>query len=195
MKDQKKKRGKSAIIDDLMAKGFSARKATRAVNAVIDAWKFALYCGEEVEAPGGTLQVTVAKGRPRQKLQRFRSIATGQVQFRLTRYPGRRRIVKLKPDPSMVVILDSPPLPAPRPENTAEREERQLASLLLGRPADQAVMTSLRQAVGAHPRIPGARLPPKPGALLRRLREMNARGWKFSDLPDLAQRVSEYYWL
>jgi hypothetical protein len=56
-------------------------------------------------------------------------------------------------------------------------------------------MATLRHAVGAHPRIPGARLSYKPGALLRRLREMKARGWRFSFLTELAQSVSEYHWL
>ena len=50
MKDQKKKHGKRAVIQDVMVKGISARKAAKTVDAVIHAWKMAVWSGEEVES-------------------------------------------------------------------------------------------------------------------------------------------------
>jgi len=210
MKDTKKKSvDKRAIIHDLMAKGFTARKARKALNAVIAKWKLGLWWGEPVEVPGGTLEVKIFKGREWATLQYFQNIATKEPMVRTVHTPGRRRVVKLKPDPTMVVILEPPPPPPPprpppapkppppKPETAEEIEERQLVTDLLGlaKLADDGTMAILRNAVGAPPRIPGAQLSPKPGALLRRLREMKARGRRFSFVSELAQQVSEYYWL
>lgn len=199
--NQKKKRGKSALISDVRKKGFSARKAAKAVDAVFDAWKFALWCGEGVEVPGGILQAKVTKGTERATLQWFQNIATKEAMARMVHAPGRRKVVKLQPDPELVLIPDPPPPPPlpppPHPETAEEVEERQLVTCLLGLSslADDGTMTTIRHAVDAHPRRPGVKLSAKPGALVRRLREMKARGWHFSLVPELAQQVSEYCWL
>jgi nucleoid DNA-binding protein len=97
-KDMNEKGGKSRIVKDIMAKGFTARKSEKALNAVIDSLKFALRRGEPVEVPCGTLEAKVQSGRPRRKWQRFRNVNTGKTDFQYISYPGRRRVVKFKPD-------------------------------------------------------------------------------------------------
>jgi nucleoid DNA-binding protein len=186
---KKKKGGKSSIVKDVMAQGFTARKAQKAVNAVVDLMTFALWCGEPVEIPGGTIQSKIRKGRPRTEFQKFRNMEKDKgkqkkIAFRIVRYPGRRRAVKFTPDPK----LDLTPLPPPAVPETAEQvEARQLASELLGRPAGKSIVTALQAAVAIHAF--------RPGALLRRLRDFRDRGWRFTDLEELAREVSKCYWL
>jgi hypothetical protein len=205
MKATKKKSvDKRALIQVLRAKGFTTRKATQALNAIINAWTDALWCGEDVEVPGGILQAKTTKGQEQTTLQAFQNISTKEPMLRTVQYPGRRRVVKLKPDPKLRLPVDPPPprlLPPPpapaKPATAEEIEERQLVTDLLriSRPADDRTMAIVRQAVGAHPRIPGQSRPYKPGALLRRLREFTARGWRFHSPQELAQQISEHYWL
>jgi nucleoid DNA-binding protein len=204
---KKKTLNKRDIIRAVRAKGFSARRSTKAVNAMIDVCKYALWCGEDVEVPGGILQVKITRGTEWATLQRFQNIHTKEPMVRTVHTPGWRKVVKLKPDPKLVLALDPPPAPPPpppaplppppKPETAEEVEERQLTTLLLElrNPADDRIMTVVRRAVGAHPRIPGERLSFRPGALLRRLRQFRAKGWSFSDVRSLAQQVSEYSWL
>src|SRR5438132_11163958 len=146
-----------------MAQGFTARKAQEAVNAVVERMKFALWCGEPVAIPGGTIQAKIRQGKPRREWQEFRNIRTQKIEHRFVHYPGRRRTVKFTPD--LALDLTPPPLPPvpPVPETPEQVEVRQLASALLGKPADQAILAKLQGAVEAHPY--------KPGALLRRLQE------------------------
>jgi len=195
---------KADLIRTVRAKGFSARKSAKALNAILDSWKFALWCGEDVEVPGGTLQAVITKGTERPTLQVFRRIDTKELLARMLRTPGRRRVVKMKADPTLGLKPDPPlppppppPPPPPKPETAEEIAERQLVTELLGlrHPADDQTMALMRAAVGAHPRIPGQRLCFTPGALLRRLRKMKNRGWRFYSAADLAQQVSEYHWL
>ena len=179
-----KKGGKSAIVKDLMATGLTARKAERALNAVIDYMTLGVWWGEPVEIPGGTIQAKIRKGKPRRKVQRFRNIQTRTIAHRAVDYPGRRRVVKFTPD----LNLDLTPLPPlPLPETPQVVEARQLATDLLGKPADKAVMAMLQRAVEVRPH--------KPGALLRRLQEVKNRGLLFNQASLLADEVSAYYWL
>jgi nucleoid DNA-binding protein len=179
---KRKSLGKSAIISDVMAKGVTARKATKAVNAVFDFMKQGLWWGEPVEVPGGTLQAKVRKGRSRRKVQKFLNIQTGMIDLQIGLFPGRRRVLKYTPD----LDLDLTPLPPPpAPETPEQVEARQLASELLGKPADRAGIAT-QKAVEVHPS--------KPGALLRRLREFKDRGMHFGDVTALAYDVSACYW-
>jgi hypothetical protein len=102
------KAGKSRIVRDIMAKGFTARKSEKALNAVIVHMKLGLRRGEPVEVPGGTLQSKIRRGRPRKKLQRFRNINTRKIDFENISYSGRRRVVKFTPD----LALDLTPVAA-----------------------------------------------------------------------------------
>lgn len=201
--NKKKKGGKRAIISDVMAKGFTSRKAEQGVNAVLNIWEYALWCGDPVQVPGGVLQAKFTLGAEAATLQRFQNIQTKEPMIRMVHTPGRRRVVKLRADPALIEILEPlppppPPLPPPPPppksETAEEIQERQLTTLLLKlrQPAADCVMATVRQAVGAHPRIPGDRLSYQPGALLRRLRQFRDRGWSFSSVSELAQQISEY---
>lgn len=180
-----KKGGKRVIVKDVMAQGVTARKAVAAVNAVFDCMKLGLWWGEAVEVPGGTIQAKVRKGKPRRPLQKFRGIQTGEIEHRFVDLPGRRRVLKFTPDFS----LDLTPLPPPLvPETPEQVELRQLASALLGKPVDKAIMAKLQAAVEVHTF--------KPGALLRRLRAIQSRGLQFdNDVHSLAQEITAHYWL
>jgi nucleoid DNA-binding protein len=182
---KKEKGGKSSIVKDLMATGLTARKAEAALNAVLDSMKFALWCGEPVEVPGGTIQTKIRQGKPRRKWQKFRHIQTGQIAHTNVHYPGWRMVVKFSPD----INLDLTPLPRPPlPDTTEQAEVRQLASELLGEPADNVVIAKLQEAVEVHPF--------KPGSLLRRLQEFKSRGWRFdNDVHSLARQVAAQHWL
>lgn len=107
------KGGKRAIIRDVMAAGFPARTSAKAVNAVFDFMKEALRYHEDVQMPGlGTLRAVIQRGRPRRRLQRTRNITTKQVEFHDVVLPGRRRVIKLTPDPDLKLPLSpTPPLP------------------------------------------------------------------------------------
>jgi hypothetical protein len=104
-----------------------------------------------------------------------------KIAFKFVRYPGARRVVKFTPD----TTLDLTPLPLPEaPERV---EARDIASVLIGKPANEAIMASLRQAVEVHAS--------QPGALLRRLRDLNSRGWTFDNVESLARQISACHWL
>jgi nucleoid DNA-binding protein len=191
MTDKKKTGGKSVLVKDLMAKGFTARKAQKAVNAVFDCMKLGLWWGEPVEVPGGTIQAKIRQGRPRRKLQRFQNVQTGKTAFRLVTFQGRRRVVKFKADEGLDLT------PPPAPETPEQVKARQLATELLGKPADQAIMATLQQGVEVHPQRPWERLErkPDPGTLLRRLRCIKAKGLRFYFDSQLAHEVAMHYWL
>jgi nucleoid DNA-binding protein len=180
-----KKGGKSRIVKDIMAQGFTARKSEQAMNAVIDSMKFALWRGEPVEVPGGTLQAKIREGKPRRKFQRFRNVHTRKTDFQFIHYSGRRRVVKFTPD----LTLDLTPLPPlPLPETAEQLEARQLASYLLGKPANKAIMAELQQAAEVHRCMPRS--------LLLRLREYKDRGWHFNnDIYGLRSCLAAWFWL
>jgi hypothetical protein len=181
----KKKGGKSRIVKDVIAKGFTARKAEKAVNAVINSWRLALWYSEPVEIPGGTIQSKLRRGRPHTKFRKFRNINTGKTDFAYISCPGRRRVVKFKPD----LALDLTPLPPlPLPETAEQVEARQLASYLLGKAADKVVMAALQKAAELHRCMPGS--------LLLRLREYKDRGWYFvNDHYGLERHLAAWFWL
>jgi nucleoid DNA-binding protein len=112
--------GKRAIIRDVMAIGATARQASRAVNAVFGLMTEALSYHETVAVPGiGTLHVAIQKGTPKRRTQKTRNVATKQIQIREVNFPGRRRVVKLKPDPDLKLALSPRPTPL-RPRSVKE---------------------------------------------------------------------------
>ena len=160
--------------------GFSVRKATKAVNAVFGCMARAVRRGEVVEVPGGTIRARTRQGKPRRRLQKFRNVQTGRPSFKLVDYPGRRRVVKFRPDES----LDLTPLPVPpTPE---EIECRQLAAELLGHAVDDETMARLQQSADIHR--------PKPGNLLRRLKAAKSRSWYSRSTDELAYSIRQLYW-
>ena len=94
-------------------------------------------------------------------------------------------VLKFSPD----LNLDLTPSPRPSLPDTPEQVEvRQLASELLCKLADMAIIATLQEAVELHPH--------QLGALLRRLRDIKSRGWSFdNDVYLLAQQVAADYWL
>ena len=85
------KGGKSRIVKDIMAKGFTARQSEKALNAVIAYMRLSLWRGESVEVPGGTLQSKIRMGKPRRKFQRFRNVNTGKTDFENIHYRMSRK--------------------------------------------------------------------------------------------------------
>ena len=174
--------GRSLLVQELVAKGISVRKARKAVNAVFDVMTSALCRGEEVEIPGGAVQVERRQGETRQELHRFRHPKTGKIVHKQTRYKGTRNVVKFTPDEMLDLT------PPPPPIRSEEMECRDLASELLGNhPADDQTM-----AMQFTPILEQCR---KPGALLRRLRELKSRGMTANDPFELAKGVAFLYWL
>ena len=165
-----------------MAKGYSFRQATKLVNAFFDTMTRALQRGEQVEIPGGWIQVEELEGKARLELNHmFQDVQTGGLVTRPVRYKGARKIVKFVSDES----LDLSPLPAsPRP---AQRETpefaacRQLAAELVAEPMDDAGVQLLQQAVYSHAR--------SPVALLEVLRERKAMGYSYETLGLLAADI------
>jgi nucleoid DNA-binding protein len=182
--DNHSTKGKSGLILELIAKGLSVRKAEKAVNAVFDCMSWAVRRGETVEIPGGTIQAKIMNGKPRRASQRFRDVRTGKIAVKVVHYPGRRRVVKFRPDER----LDLTPLPVPPPPPTPEQMEcRQLATELLAKAVDDQVMTELQNAAD----FPS----PKPGALLRRLKEVRNRGWPNRSTEELSAGLAKLYWV
>lgn len=214
------------MVQELVAKGISVRKARKAVNAVFDVMTSALCRGEEVEIPGGAVQVERRQGETRQELHRFRHPKTGKIVHKQTRYKGTRNVVKFTPDEMLDLTPPPPPIrseemecrdlasellgnhpaddqtmamqftpdemldltPPPPPIRSEEMECKDLASELLGNyPADDQTMAILNAAILEQCR--------KPGALLRRLRELKSRGMTANDPFELAKGVAFLYWL
>jgi nucleoid DNA-binding protein len=182
--DNHSTKGKSGLIRELIAKGLSVRQAEKAVNAVFEVMTRAVKRGETVEIPGGTMQAKIMNGEPRRASQRFRNVRTTEIDSRIVTYPGRRRVVKFRPDESLDLTSLSAPPPPPTPEQI---ECRRLATELLAKAVDDQIMAQL---------LEGADSPSsKPGALLRRLKEVQNRGWQIRSTEDLTACLAKLYWV
>jgi len=181
--------GKSGLIKELMAKGFSARKAEKAVNAFFECIKAGLWRGEVVELPVGKLVLRIRNGQRPRVWQRSRNVQTGKIKFGIRRMPGPHKVVKLIPN----LALDLFPLPTKAEQAAAavkaaeDAEIAQLASELLGEPARQDIIASLQRCVDSQTKAPGA--------LVRRLRDLKSRGRKYSNEWMLGADVRQLYWL
>ena len=163
MAEKKRKHGKNVLIEAAMAKGLTARKARQFVNAIVASWTHALWCGEVVEIPGGTIQSKIRQGTERWMVKRFRNVNTGKPMKRDAIYPGWRMVVKFKPDRHLTFPL-SPPK-----ETAEELEARQIASELMGSPVSREMLAELQTALEK-------RSHRRPGALLTRLKVIRSRG-------------------
>jgi nucleoid DNA-binding protein len=178
--------GRSGLIRELVDKGYSLRKAAKLVNAVFDTMTDALKRGEQVEIPGGSIQVEDREGKARLELNHvFQDLETGEPVTRPVRYKGKRKIVKFVSDES----LDLSPLPAaPRPARRETPEFaacRKLASELVEEPIDNIGMQLLQRVVYSHAR--------SPTALLAALRERKARGYGYETLELLAADIGSAF--
>jgi nucleoid DNA-binding protein len=182
--DNHSTKGKSGLIRELIAKGLSVCQAEKAVNAVFEVMTRAVKRGETVEIPGGTIQAKIMNGNPRRVSHRLRDVGTREITVKVINYRGRRRVVKFRPDES----LDLTPLPVPPPPPTPEQFEcRQLATELLAKAVDDQILAQLQESTDS----PSS----KPGALLRRLREVRNRGWRISSTEDLTAYLAKLYWV
>jgi len=170
----KSQKGKSKIIGDVRAKGFSVRQSEKAVNAMFAAMQGALAGGESVEVPGGTIRVS-KHNKPQRRRRLLTNVQTGEQKECTVQYPAR--VIRFHPDTQLDL------------GSAEEIEARQRASELLRFPVDEAIMAQLqKEGVDIHPH--------QPGALLRRLRELKKR----SDLPcntveELVKALQFLYWL
>src|SRR6185369_12528844 len=176
-KSKKQKGGKNILVEAVMAKGFTARKSAEAVNALLERMRFGLWCGDEVPIPGGTIQTQIRQGKPRLELQPFENVNTGKHMSKFIRYPGRHRVIKFRPDES----LDLTPPPPPEPPEVTEARQLATEILNLKKPADNALLSALQDAVDLRPN--------KPGALLRRLRAVKVRYGHLANVRSLAEQL------
>lgn len=172
--------GKGRLIRDLMAKGFSVRRSTKAVNAVFDCMRQALARGETVEAPGGLLRTQIRNGKRHWEiLKKRRNVNTGKIfKTRIVALPGRRRVIKFEPDVNLnldhCAELPPPSIPPSAwfwPAESRDPEQAEiwkLAAELLGHPVDTATVAVLQDAADVYSR--------QPGALLNMLRRRRERG-------------------
>ena len=178
--------GRSGLIRDLVAKGYSFRQATKLVNAFFDIMTRALERGEQVEIPGGSIQVEELEGEPRiEPNHMFQDLETHKPVTRPVRYKGARKIVKFVSDES----LDLSPLPASARPAQRETPEfaacRELASELVAEPMDDAGMQLLQRVVYSQAR--------SPVALLEALRERKAMGYSYATVGLLAADLGSVF--
>ena len=174
------------LVQELVAKGFSVRKARKAVNAVINVMISGVHRGEAVEIPGGTIQTAWREGKSKIRLTRFRNVQTKEITPRFVTFFRQRIRVKFTPD----LTLDLSPLVLPPPPPTPQQIETcQLAAELVGKPPTDHDMLLLERAAAVHPTRPVEE------CLLRRLRNLKARGWTYRFFDFLAADVEWLYWV
>jgi len=100
------------------------------------------------------------------------------LKFQITHAPTHDRRIVFKPD----LTLDLTPPPSPE-----ELEARQLAAELLSQPVNDWTTAYLQETI--NPRRP------RPGALLRRLRELKKRGLTFQNVTLLARALFDLHWI
>jgi nucleoid DNA-binding protein len=187
--------GKSGLIRDLAAQGFSVRKSTKAVNAVFDCMRRGLARGETVEVPGGRLRVQIWNARRKHflKFQKLKNVNTGKLFYRIVRYPGWRRVIRFDPDLNLNLDHCAEYPPPTRSvaacpwlfqnQDPAQVEAWKLAAGLLGHPVDTATMTVLQQGADRNPYYRGALLP--------MLRQCSRIGLRPPSVPALAEALAQ----
>jgi hypothetical protein len=170
------RKGKSGLIRKLMEKGFSARKAERAVNAVFACWSQAIARSEEVELPGGFLRAVPPK--PRRELHLFTHARTGKSFYRIVEY-GKRPALRFRANLAFEPIAVPPP---PPPQELLPAAA--LVQTLTGSPPGPAFLDRLLAAARGDP-----------ASLLRRLRDLRQRGRPLQGPDFLLQDVASLYWL
>ena len=130
----------------------------------------------------GTVKSVVRKGPAQRRYRPLHNVVTGEKPYRVVPDFRLPRQIHFTPYPELDF---TPPPPPPSP---AEMEAQELAAELLGCPVDASVMERLQaKGVDLHPH--------KPGALLRRLRELKKRGRQFQDVTRMAWAMAELYWI
>jgi len=179
---------KKTLEKMLTAKGFSVRRAKKAVKAFFEQMRQALQRGECVEAPGGLIYV--APGKPRRDFRKQYDLQTKQMRHKFVHYqkPGKR-VIRFRPTLELDLLTEKEKRArqAPVPDTPERKESRQLASELLGRKASDRDLASLQDVIQQRG--------PKPDSLLNRLRAVKTRTTRPMDISDLCWRMAELYWI
>lgn len=133
-------RGKTKLIKEIHEKGYSYRRAEKAVNAFFDRMARALRRGEVVEIPGGTVQCVTNHRKSRRKFQRLPLIGTSKSKYRLIHFPGGGRRIRFTPDKTLELVpIVRPSIVDPAVEKQAQESWDLLVSLLGRDPSPQLV--------------------------------------------------------
>jgi len=178
--------GKSGLVKMLMQeRGFSKRKAEKAVKAVFMCMTRALWRGERVELPVGWIW---ASARPTKRkaefVQNFRNIADKTLFQRFVKHP--KRFLHFRPNPPLIERGPFPPPPAsPESLRKAEEVERQFCALMkLKREMSLGEFQSLLAAADNDL-----------DRLDARLRQLLNEGRSFDNLIALCSTVRQLYWI
>jgi nucleoid DNA-binding protein len=186
--------GKSALIKMLMKEhGFSKLKAEKAVNAVFHCMARALRRGDKVELPIGWIHTARPPAkRKKRKWQRFRNIQTGEISFKIVRYPDK--IIRFRANPRLIVKGPGPPPPL-RPEMINKGEELEQLLVGLGFPDVTELNVKSLLVASVDPNKPWADsdLPGYLDRLLARLRALVREERQFSNFLILRDTVRQMY--
>jgi nucleoid DNA-binding protein len=185
---------RSDLINMLREKGFSKRKAAAGVKAVFALMTRALWSGENVDLPVGSIHAKSPPAGRKQRMQKFRNIQTREVFYRLIR-PPKRMILFTKDPRSILRGPDALPPPPPiRPERQRKVEElEQLFSQLMGREMTLPDFKKLLVAA-VDPNKPDndPYRPENVDRLVARLRQLVKEECRVADLPS---EVRLLYWV
>jgi hypothetical protein len=184
-RDSKLNKGK--LVRILIEKGFSTRRARKAVNAVFAIWAKHLKYGETVAVPGGKLRVVHKEKEHR--FQRLYHFPTKKAKYRIVHRNRQKKAIVFLPALKLPFQPD-PKAKAPEApfiERPAMREVRQLMSDLLGYPATDYELSR----VAVELMNCGAR----PTALVERLRFVKGKALPGMSLWDLCAWVRNTYWI
>jgi nucleoid DNA-binding protein len=174
--------------------GMSKRKAAQAVNAVFALMTRALWRGENVDIPVGSIHAKSPPAWKKTRWQRLRNIQSGKVQFRIV-HPSEREIVFTVDKRLILRGRDALPTPPPIPPETQRKDEelKRLFSQLMGReisPPDlQALLTA---AADRGTQQIDADRPESHDRLIARLRQIVKDQTPCANLP---RAVRDLYWI
>jgi nucleoid DNA-binding protein len=172
----------------------SKRKAAAAVTAVFELMTRALWRGENVDLPVGSIHAKSPPAGRKRVLQKFRNIQTGKVFLRIV-HPPKRKIVFTVNKRLILRGRDALPPPPPIPPETQRKQEEleRLFSQLMGREMTLPDLKALMNAV-VDPNKPelDANRPENLDRLLARLRQIVQDQRPFTDLP---WEIRQLYWI
>lgn len=179
---------KTSLVQVLINKGFSVRKARKAVNGLFDVIAEQLWLREIVPVPGGTLMVVSSK-KQRTELHAFRNIQTKAVNYGMVRYNERHKTLKFTPTLKLELESEKEKRArlAPPPELPELTEIRLLASELLGRKMSDDDLERMVTVI--------LRRSHRPDSLLNRLRELKTRVAPPIPPGELCQRLWDLWWI
>lgn len=182
---------KGYLVKMLREKGFSKRKAVAAVNAVFDLMTRALWRGENVDIPVGSIHAESPPAGRKGRWQKFCNIQTKNPFHRIV--PPPKRTIRFRVDRRLILSGPDalPPLP---PERQGKQEElEQLYLQLMGR---QITLPDLRvllnAAVDDNKPDSDPNLPENFDRLVARLRQLVKDQCRVANLPS---EVRQLHWI